>query len=508
MRYLLLLSLLVGFQVVHAQKSRYWVYLSDKDIENYNYADHLSEKAIKNRQVRNIALWQYTDIPISAQYVEALHAIGVSNMLPSKWLNAVAVDLTAEQYHSVMQLPFVQQLIPLQTNWKVCNASESWKADGIGEAIRQMEAEVFIKRGLSGKGVAIGVIDAGFFRAPDRLQIAHLFEDERVIAMRDFVSPKRSNTYDKRETSLDGHGAEVLEFIAGKDDAAQKGLATQATFYLARTDHGTREWRGEEDNWIRAMEWLDSLGVRLVNTSLGYALGFDEPAENYKPEQMDGNTSAIARACKVATQEKGMFLVVSAGNEGADPRWRIVSTPADAKEVISVGSISQYDLKMSFSSTGPEFLAYLKPNVSCFAPGGTSFAAPVITGFVACLLQYREAIPNDSLFQIIEQSAHLYPMGNNYVGYGVPNAAKALALVEGKILSSTVKELKEPKEEALLSVDANVEYAVVFHKKNATHVLSQERIPIREGELLLQKRKKEVRTTVVIGVQVYEVFWE
>ena len=125
------------------------------------------------------------------------------------------------------------------------------------------------------------------------------------------------------------------------------------------------------------MEWIDSLGVRVINTSLGYAKGFSNPAENYEPTQMDGHTSVISKAAQIATEKKGILLVVSAGNEGDDTNWMLISTPADAEGVLAVGATNQKLWnKIGYSSIGPEFLPYLKPNVSCFSLYGTSLAAP------------------------------------------------------------------------------------------------------------------------------------
>jgi hypothetical protein len=288
-------------------------------------------------------------------------------------------------------------------------------------------------------------------------------------------------------------------------------MATGATFCLARTDHGVKETRQEEDNWLMAMERMDSLGIRLINTSLGYALGFTNPKENYKPQQMDGKTSIISRATRIATEEKGMLIVVSAGNEGSDPNWRIVSTPADAEGVIAVGATKAKSRdKIGYSSIGPEFLPYLKPNVSCFSPSGTSFSAPVITGFAACLLQKEPTLTNKQLKNIIEQSAHLYPYGNNYVGYGVPDARKALQLLKDSTLHvNNIRVIKQKGDVcSLVSNDSSVERAVVFRKKNQYFVLEQKVLALTKNKLDLKRLPKEKQTTIDFGNEVVEIIWE
>ena len=304
-----------------------------------------------------------------------------------------------------------------------------------------------------------------------------------------------------------------MSAIAGMNysENKQHGLATDAQFYLARTDHGTREWRGEEDNWVAAMEWMDSLGVRLINTSLGYAKGFSNPIENYEPAQMDGQTSVVSKAAQMAVDKKGILLVVSAGNEGDDPNWRIISTPADARGVLAVGATNQKLWnKIGYSSIGPEFLPYLKPNVSCFSLYGTSLSAPVITGFAACLMQANPKLTNKEISAIIEKSAHLYPYGNNYVGYGVPLASRALALAQNP--DATFRNTREVRAKGTTysySLKLNDgETISVFRKKNATHVLAQEAVRVRDGQLLLKRRTGETHTTIDLKTEVIEVIWE
>ncbi|HBF95578.1 MAG TPA: peptidase S8 and S53 subtilisin kexin sedolisin, partial [Porphyromonadaceae bacterium] len=74
--------------------------------------------------------------------------------------------------------------------------------------------------------------------------------------------------------------------------------------------------------WVRAVEYADSIGIDLINSSLGYT-AFDDTTLNYKPESLDGKTSFMTLAANRA-YEKGMILVTSAGNEGNKP-WQKIS---------------------------------------------------------------------------------------------------------------------------------------------------------------------------------------
>jgi hypothetical protein len=490
-----------------SQDQKYWIFFTDKDTIQYDYRHHLSDNAIERRLEQNIPLRQWTDIPLNSNYIEILENHKIKILKKSKWLNAVTSVLTFEQINELKRFNFVKDVIPMNNFFKILQSSSF--VSNYALAIEQMEADEMTKAGLDGIDILIGVIDAGYVGASQNEYLQHLFDEKRILGVKDLVNPSRTEHFKYAETSSDTHGNTVLQMISGYEKGgSQYGFATKSKFYLARTDHGDKEFRGEEDYWITAMEWLDSLGVRIINTSLGYALGFDNPTENYKPEQMDGKTSVISQATKIATNEKGLLLVVSAGNEGNDSNWQIVSTPADSETVLSIGAVQTNGLKAGYSSIGPEFLPYLKPNVVCFSPNGTSFSAPVITGFAACLMQKKRKATNKEIFNIIEKSGHLYPYGNNYVGYGIPKTSKALAFMDNQ---SKNEEIEKPIISRLkyeLKVQNLNEKIQLFHKKNATFVIKQELISPSNTIYTIKRPEKTLQTTVVANGKVTEIIWE
>lgn len=50
----------------------------------------------------------------------------------------------------------------------------------------------------------------------------------------------------------------------------------------------------EQDYWAAAIEFADSVGVDVVNTSLGYYT-FDDPSKNYRYRDLDGHTALMSR---------------------------------------------------------------------------------------------------------------------------------------------------------------------------------------------------------------------
>ena len=488
-------------------KEKYWILLSQKDPAQ---TPALSQATMERRQAQGLTIDE-TDFPLSSTYLAQLRQAGIEPLCQSRWLNAVSAMLTKEQRKHIASLPFVKEITPIDRSIVVMSLNGA--KPHFAPVMAQIQADDFAKAGLTGRFVTIGVIDAGFFAADSAEALKHIFERNGVKAVRDYVNPEKTqhNLFRTMETMSDFHGTEVLAAIGGLDphENLQYGLATDATFYLARTDQGNREYRGEEDNWVQAMEWLDSLGVRIINTSLGYARGFSNPKENYEPKEMDGKTSLISRAAQLAADKKGILIIVSAGNEGDDRNWRIISTPADAQGVLSVGATNaRLWNRIGYSSIGPEALPYLKPNVSCFSLYGTSLSAPVITGFAACLMQANPKLTNKQIIDIIEKSSHLYPYGNNYIGYGVPLASRAIALVKNQSLPATTRIIKANGKTVGLPVNSNEPLASVFHKKDATHVLTQEAVKIIKGKITLQRINGEHQTTVDLKQEVIEVIWE
>ncbi|GAB3774793.1 S8 family serine peptidase [Spirosoma horti] len=487
---------------------KYWILLQDKDRAS---AVALSPTAIDQRKVQNLPL-DDTDQPVSVAYLRELKEAGIQPICQSRWLNAVSVRLTPEQYAKVGKLPFVKAIQAIDPAIVITSIALPANPQ-MAPVMSQIQAPDFMRAGLTGRFVNVGVIDAGFFGADSAHALKHVFTRDGVKRVRDYVNEKKTHNdlFRTLESNADFHGTEVLAAIAGNDptENIQFGLATDATFYLARTDQGNREYRGEEDNWVAAMEWMDSLGVRLINTSLGYAKGMSNPKDNYEPGQMDGHTSLISQAAQIAADKKGILIIVSAGNEGEDRSWRIISTPADAQGVLAIGATNaRLWNRIGYSSIGPESLPYLKPNLACFSLYGTSLSAPVITGFAACIMQANPRLTNKEVMEIIEKSAHLYPYGNNYVGYGVPQASRALALLRNQPLPTVPRVVQATGKTVTLPVDTNDLAVSVFHKKDATHVLQQEAVKVNNGKVVLRRATDEKQTTVDLKKEVIEIIWE
>lgn len=506
---LLIIGFILLFQDAFS-KDKYWIFFSDKEMQNV--ADvNVSEKAIFNRKLLSLELIQFSDIPINRKYLNFLFVNRIEVICKSKWLNAVSAYLTQDEVQLVRKASFVKN-ISLITAQSVL-ASYNTDAEIENFALTQINSKAIEKENITGKNIPIGIIDGHFWKSKQNESLRHVFDNKRLLGVRDFVAAfDDHNFFDRGASNNDQHGMVVWQLITGfnKEKRQRYGLATNASFYLARTDDAQKEFRREEDYWISALEWMDSLGVRLVNSSLAYSLDYDNPLENYKPEEMNGETSSIAKAVKIAVKEKGMILVISAGNEGSNKDWRYISTPADAEDAISVGATDKYGLKAQFSGIGPPFLNYTKPDISCYSARGTSFSAPVITGLVACLLEKSPNLTSYEINQLLRKSGNLYPYGNNYLGDGIPDVGRIFQLVNHIEPDSDVaEEIREKDNKIFLS---NKKYkskvAIVFHKENEKVVVRQTVVLPEQHQFTIPKEPGIKRSTVVLDHSIIEVFWE
>lgn len=442
-------TFILSLQLFSQNTGKYWILFVDKDL-NSNVL--LADRCVQNRKLLGLDTIQYTDYPVNEKYVSAVIACGVSVHLKSKWLNGVSADVEESQKAKILSLPFVQELIPISSYMVSASMDrESWfkrrkrkKKDTLAviepsEALGLINYSYLEKNGYTGKGVLVGVTDAGYTNLDRQDYFKKAMEEKRVLGTRDFLAPSREVGIFENLTGKDTHGREVTKCIAGRSDKEQYGVAFDAQFYFARTENAKEERRQEEDAWVLAMEWFDSLGVRLVNSSLGYGKGFDNPRESYTSSQMNGYTTVIARAAQIATMQKEMIIVNSAGNSGSDKEWNgYLSSPADVPSVLSVAATDAHTAKMGYSSIGPEYNGFIKPDVAAFSKNGTSFSAPLITGVVACMLQKHRNWCNDQIKNVLYASSNLYPYKNNYIGYGVPDCGKLVQLLQGEKATDTL----------------------------------------------------------------------
>lgn len=86
----------------------------------------------------------------------------------------------------------------------------------------------------------------------------------------------------------------VLSCMAMNDPYVMVGTAPEASYWLLRSEDEASEHLVEQDYWAAAVEFADSVGVDVVNTSLGY-FTFDDSTKNYKYRDLDGHHALMSR---------------------------------------------------------------------------------------------------------------------------------------------------------------------------------------------------------------------
>jgi serine protease AprX len=424
---IIFILILFSFQFVEAQK--YWVFFTDKKDVSFNPYSYFDEKAIERREKMGIPLNHYTDYPLNQDYVSQINKNVDTLFTQTRWFNAVSVYANQTQLDVIRAFPFVKEIkaiegIPQYASYQTKDYDTTKLCDLdylIKGQMDVMQAELFKEKGIDGSGLRIAIFDGGFPTVDVNPAFEHIRKDGRIIKTWDFTKNKE-NVY--RSSS---HGTMVLSCIAGIINGKQIGMATGAEFLLAKTEIN-REPFSEEENWLAALEWADKNGADIVNSSLGYTY------HRYFPEDMDGKTAFVTRAANMAAS-KGILVCNAAGNEGTDA-WEIIGAPADADSILSIGGIDPYSkMHINFSSYGPTADKRMKPNVCAYGLAvvagkkkitsayGTSFASPLVAGFVACAWQTMPESTNMEMFDKIQESGSLYPYFDYAHGYGVPQAS-------------------------------------------------------------------------------------
>jgi subtilisin family serine protease len=429
---LLVLLLVSAFTASAQQQKVWWIYFADKQGSTFDPYSFYDPAAVERRVKNNLSLYDYTDYPVSPDYLRQVRSVVDTLGYASRWMNAVSVVATDQQIAQVRTFSFVSDVV-LQGGfeWVPCamparTTVDEPPVDGISWQVRAMQGEQFAKHNVTGLGINICILDAGFWGTDTHESFSSLRHNGQIKATRNFIS-NDSSVYTRKTD----HGTSILSCIAGKDETQSLGMAPGANFLLGliAKEYGN-QYRAEE-HYIAGVEWADQKGAHIINISGG-------PNENaYFPEDMDGKTPVISFACKVAAR-KGILVIAAAGNNGQ--RWteRQLLPPAETDSVLSVTAIGDSGWVADYSAVGPPPDFRRKPDVC--APGevlmaarekkgnvyaygeGTSFSAPLVAGFAACLMQKYPEITAMGTIDSIRRSGHLYPYYDYAHGYGVPSA--------------------------------------------------------------------------------------
>lgn len=438
---------LISFSQLAIGQNRYAVHFKYKPQEQFtlnNPSEFLSDAALARKTRHNIAV-DSLDLPVSAKYLSGIGPFIEGHVYNSHWLNAAIVVVDPEQVVLISGLPYVEKVILAAPgagtgvqnrvlarnhkweNYKVSRAaSDHYNFQNSLLGIDKMRAD-----GFTGEGVTIAVFDAGFPNVDKIPAFRHLFEGNYLVATRNFVDLHNETVFTSHP-----HGTGVLSLIAAEDEESLISGAPNANYILCITEDVPTEYRIEEYNWVKAAEFSDSLGVDIINSSLGYST-FDDPSMDYSFAEFDGKTAIITRGANIAGN-KGILVVNSVGNYGRAGEATLTA-PSDAFHILSVGALDAEENRAGFSSQGPTADGRIKPELSTFGESvyllningtavrgsGTSFAAPQITALAAGLWGAKPEWSKDELIGHLIQSATQVDNPDNLTGYGIPNYFQA-----------------------------------------------------------------------------------
>lgn len=458
MRYLCLFFLFLftlssyGGVFPYLQSYKFRVHLKDKGNTSHSLEDpqtFLSSRAIERKKKEKVNIDE-SDLPISDDYFTLVEKAGGKVITYSKWFTTLVIEVNDSlMIGNIESLSFVDsvkyvwrgsksipdertrpRLVPVN-----CNENPEIHTEyGFTDAqFRMHNAAMMADAGFKGKGILVGVIDAGF----TNFDVIPYFESIRLGGYRNFVPGGYI-------FSSSDHGTKVLSTMATNLPGLMMGSAPDATYWLLRSEDTSSEFPVEEDYWVRAVEFADSIGVDIINTSLGYNY-FDDKSLSYTHAGLDGSASLMSQAADKA-YEKGMLMVVSAGNEG-NKLWQKITPPADAKNVLAVGAVGADSIIASFSSHGltadgrikPDLVSVGRETVTIGRDGavgqtsGTSLSSPFLTGLIASLWSVDPTLHRSELVDIVKRSADRYSSPDSLYGYGIPDFYYALKEVLMKL---------------------------------------------------------------------------
>ena len=460
-----ILLLLIAWPASAAKVSRsaYWVFLKDRP-QVMTTPTYVHPHALERRRIRGtLGESGEFDLPVSDAYRKTILAVpGVALRGESRWLNALSVDADSSALEAISRFPFVrriqpvarlksahtrdrigaveyyshrsvnerlQELNPTQPDpaAPLYRMDRAWYGPSLNQ-VRMVNALEAHFRGNHGAGVRVAVLDGGY-------RLNHeAFQGLDVIAQYDFINDDADPDYDPSQDvpGQAAHGTACMSVIGGYSPGNLIGLAHEASFILCKSEDVSDETIVEEDNWVRAVEWSESLGADVLSSSLSYK-------DWYTLADFDGMTPITSRAAQIA-YELGMVLCTSAGNEGPDPMS--LGAPTDAEGVLSIGALRPNGDLANFSSRGPTADGRIKPDIcaqgvrtACVRPGtwdeysfwsGTSLSCPVVAGCMALLVAEHPDWTPAQFYEAARETASHAERPDNDWGWGLVNLEEAI----------------------------------------------------------------------------------
>ena len=362
----------------------------------------------------------------------AIEAVGgtIHNELVSTPLKAVAL-LTEESVKELEMNSSVKSVLKSMPKFSVkSTASGLTKSVGEGFWYKKLQIEEYRKRGLTGQGIKVAVVDSGC--------IPHnSIKVTSGLNCADITAPYMVDESD--------HGTAICSIICGQGkDGTVRGIIPDAELHVLKAD--SEDGLFYDAELLVALDYCKTNGIHLANISWGALYEGEDLTTNF-----DTDYATYSQAFE-QIRANGCLPVTSAGNDGIYMNDTIDllqhTLPSSVPSVIAVGNIDYVDKRSSSSSTGPalDFVAYGTQVLAATTYTGenayshyygTSFAAPMVLGQLAL---YKQAFPTLTWDEIIQKakdnSIKLWTgteTNNNAYGYGkigVPPEILAMPITE------------------------------------------------------------------------------
>jgi subtilisin len=284
-------------------------------------------------------------------------------------IRAVAVEIDESELAGIQASPdvaYVEEDMPANAVDPVNSSLDliggveydnAWSVSLIG-------TEIAHSKSVTGAGVNVAILDTGVdYNHPDL--------DQNYSGGDNFISLDPNN-HDPMDDSFNSHGTHVAGIVAAElDGVGVVGVSPNASIYAVKVLDGAGF--GSVSAIVSGLDWAISHQMDIVNMSMG----------------LSTYSQALDDAC-AAAQAAGILLVAAAGNSYGGP----VLYPAALTSVMAVGATTIFGEISPLSPVGPE-LEIVAPGLNVYSTvagsgygylGGTSQAAPHVTGLAALLL--------------------------------------------------------------------------------------------------------------------------
>jgi subtilisin family serine protease len=385
---------------------------------------------------------------------------GVNAELKSLWsINAVALKLPAHLVDEVAKLPGIDRISVDMLLTMNAAPTESVSTEPLWN-LEDVNTNYVWNQGYAGEGVVVAIFDSGVdLNHPDLASRWRGGDNSWFDPYGQYDIP----------VDYDGHGTQAISLVLGGDASGyQVGMAPNAEWIAAKIFDNNNQTSLSAIH--EAFQWvLDPDGnpdtndaPDVVNNSWGFINTINQCYQEFSEDIR-------------LLREAGIAVVFSAGNFG--PFTETSISPANDPNVISVGSVDQFQDIERTSSRGPGacdggvFPKLVAPGSLVFAAdilpiaynvvSGTSFAAPHVTGAITLL---KSAFPNATVSQIetalYDSAADLGDSGvDDHYGYGIIDLAGAYDLLFNELGADSPGLLVF--NEALYSVDETTEKLIV-----------------------------------------------